>query len=341
MRILIGGSPSTGSSVFRQILNRHPRIFCGPETRLFCYPELYQRWTSARRRILLPAKISLYKVDVRVLRGISLTDAEFGWSPKEVKRLIRSHASLPGFSDAFFSRPLQRYEKLHWAEKTPGNVLMFRYFTSFFDEASIIHTIRSPYDTVASMISRGMSAYEAASVYLLYTAHGLAMKDSPGYVECRYETLVSDPQAEIERLLHPLGLEFDPRMLSAGNPLTSGVTKMSGWQLDELAPVSDQSVSRFEKISDKEQVSIATAMAAVRITESYMKYHQLSHNRIESICNDLNYPYRNAHEIIDTSRFEELQKQRQLVKRRLRVYNLLSSTSQGYPVELSSSILSE
>lgn len=336
MRILIGGSPSTGSSVFRQILNRHPQIFCGPETSLFCYPELYQRWISARRRILLPSRLNLHKVDVRVLRGVRFDDDEFGWSRQELRRLIGSHTSLPGFSEAFFARPLQRNEKLHWAEKTPGNVLMFPHFTSFFDEAYIIHTIRNPYDTVASMVARGMSAYEAASVYLLYTAHGLAVKKSSGYIECRYEALVNDPASEMQEVLHPLGLEFYSHMLSAGNPQTSGVTKMLGWQLDELAPVSDQSVSRFEKSPERLQVNIATALAMVRLTDAYLTHHHLYHNKIESICHDLNYPFRNERDMVDTTLFEELKKQRQQVMRRLWIYNLFSSTSKGYSVELSS-----
>ncbi len=333
MRILIGGSPSTGSSVFRQILNRHPNVFCGPETNLFCFPELYQNWNKARRRILFHAMMGLRNTDVRIIRGVHLEDKEFGWTLQEVKKLIAIHQSFPLFCDTFFAKPLSRNGKEHWAEKTPANVLQFPAFMKSFEDAYIIHTTRCPYDTVASLVSRGMSTYQAASIYLYYTAHGLSSRHMPGYLEARYESLVKDAAATwTSEILDPLGLLFNSEMLAEGNPEMSGITQMQGWQLDELARVSDQSVSRYHKCAEEVQVHIATALASVRFIETYAKKHQMRYDTIEKVCAELNYHFHNEPDRIDRSLFPVLQKQRHQVMRELWLTRLLSSSV--YPIEL-------
>ena len=52
MPILIGCSPSTGSSLLRRILNRHSQVFCGPETSLLTKKGFYSDWDLYKNRIL-------------------------------------------------------------------------------------------------------------------------------------------------------------------------------------------------------------------------------------------------------------------------------------------------
>ncbi|HLF63425.1 MAG TPA: sulfotransferase [Saprospiraceae bacterium] len=334
MRILIGGSPSTGSSVFRQILNRHPKVFCGPETNLFCYPALYRHWRSSKKRILLPGMLGLHNTDVRTMRGVHLEDGEFGWTHKEIRSLLGSHTSFPEFCDAFFNKPLIRNAKVHWAEKTPANVLQFSKFMQSFEDAYIIHTTRSPYDTVTSLVSRGMSPYLAASIYLLYTAHGLAAQEMPGYIEARYESLVSDAAGTLDsEILQPLGLQYVSDMLSEGNPRMAGISKMQGWRSDELDHISDRSISRYHDAPEQTQVSIATALASIRLTEKYMKWHRLQHDTIEMICAGMHYHYFNETDRIDRRLVATLQRDREKNIRRQWLQRWVSSPSM-YPIEL-------
>lgn len=332
MRILIGGSPSTGSSVFRQILNRHPQVFCGPETNLFCYRELYQNWQSARHRMFLPRTLGLQKADVRLIRGLHIEDPEIGWTRNALHRLIKAHKSFPGFCDAFFAKPMEKYEKVHWAEKTPANVLQFKRFMQRFEEAYIVHVVRNPYDTVASLVARGMSAYQAASIYLLYTAHGLALRGIPGYLEIQYESMVRDTAGTLEAaLLQPLDLQFSNDMLNAGNQEMAGITRMEGWRSDELATVSDRSVGRFTDETTERQEQIVSALASLRLKDTYVKRHVLQHHTIEQLCNDLDYAY-----ITDMHKeagkvTEFLQKEKKQVMRGLMMPLLWTAAT--YPVE--------
>jgi hypothetical protein len=181
-----------------------------------------------------------------------------------------------------------------------------------------------------------MSAYQAASIYLYYTAHGLAAQHMPGYLIARYESLVTNAaNAWDSAILQPLSLQFYPEMLTEGNPEMAGVSQMQGWQLDELAKVSDQSVSRYLKCTEETQITIATALASVRITEEYAKPHHIEYRTIEKLCEELNYTFYNEPDRINRNLFPALQQQRQQAMRQLWFRRVL--TSSPYPVELSRS----
>lgn len=331
MRILIGGSPSTGSSVFRQILNRHPKIFCGPETNLFCYPELYRNWKYARKRMFLPGPLGLNKVDVRHIHGVRLEDDELGWTQGKLRSLIDSQSSFTAFCNVFFEKPLEQYGKMHWAEKTPANVLQFKNFLKSFEDAFLIHIVRNPYDTVASLMARGMSVYEAASVYLLYTAHGLSAKEMTGYLQVSYESLVNNAEDIIDQqVLHPLGLAYLPEMLRTGNEAMTGISKMEGWRSDELDTLSDKSLSRFQDETEERQVEIASALSMIRIEDGYLKKNRLSHNSMRGVCADLDYPF-HEHLIRKDHYDERLHKEQKRVIRKLWMARVLSF-GERYPV---------
>ena len=52
MQVIMGGSGSTGSSLLKNIMNRHQEIFAGGETAFFAKKMIYDNWLKARSRIL-------------------------------------------------------------------------------------------------------------------------------------------------------------------------------------------------------------------------------------------------------------------------------------------------
>ena len=282
--------------------------------------------------MFLPGILGLHNVEVRTIRGLHLADNEMGWTPAEVRNLVSAHRSFPSFCEAYFARPLARYGKVHWAEKTPANVLQFGAFMKAFEESHIIHITRSPYDTVASLIARGMSAYEAASVYLLYTSHGLAAREMHGYIEVRYESLVQNSAVTLDtEVLQSLGLEYTESMLAEGNPGMTGISRMQGWRSDEVAAVSGRSQGRYFDEPEDMQALIAMSLLCVRIAKRYRDQYRLQHDTIEKICAALNYPYyRNS---AGSQHLPALQRDRRQILRRHWFCRLASPASE-YPVVL-------
>lgn len=259
----------------------------------------------------------LVHTDIRHLRGTHLVDPEFGWSAEEIRGLVQASTSFAHFCEIFFARPLARHGKTQWAEKTPANILQWRRFAEHFTDAVIVHMVRSPYDTVCSLVHRGMSVYEAAAVWLIYTAHGVSAMQHPGYVEIRYERFARDPESELARtLLHRLGLTFSDAMHRTGNPEMTTPGTMTGWRSDERDAVSVKSVGRFDDESESMQNRIVHALSQMRIAERYAKAEGLTNMRVSELCDILGYPYIDAC-TEDISLMRTLQGERRKVKREL------------------------
>lgn len=292
MRILIGGSPSTGSSLFRQMLNRHTQIFCGPESYLFIYPHLFDHWERYRHCIY--TKYSLRKLKapgIFLQSGVKLDSPELnGRSRAEIRNLVHASGSFPEFCNRLFQEILSGKEKLHWAEKSPANALCFPHFLESFEDAHVIHVIRDPYDTITSLLKRGQSLYLATALYLLQTAAALSSKHSPAYHQIRYEDLAAKPEEVLTTLLGEMGLSFDPAMLGTGNPEMTEIAKMPGWQFDETASPSAEGIGRFNSLSDREKESIRYAIKHLVLDETFAMKHGIEQTRFESLVEFIEYP---------------------------------------------------
>lgn len=287
MQIIIGGSPSTGSSLLRQMLNRHSAIYCGPETKLFAFPALYDDWEKLKYGLVRKPYITA--PDVHLVRGANLSGPEQKWSADEVAALVEGASSLPGFAEAYFERPCFAYGKLHWAEKTPANVLGFRHFHHHFTDPVIVHIVRHPLDTIASLLSRGLPLFQAVSRYLYSTAYGLAARDLDSYVQIKYEHLVNSPEEALSGFFEKSGLEFENAMLSKGNPEMTETEKMEGWTHSETDLPSVTAVGRFRNLTKNQQSDILQAVACLSINSRFAGKHTLPVKDIPTISEMLDY----------------------------------------------------
>ena len=287
MRLILGGSPSTGSSLLRQMINRHPQIYCGPETRLFCYPKLFTAWSSTASRLLNGRPLTA--PDVHLVRGVNLVGEEQCWSAGDLDKLVRAHKSLSDFAEGYFSRPLEQYGATFWAEKTPTNVVSFMHFAEVFDDAHVVHIVRNPLDVIASLVSRGHTVFHAVSRYLFNTACGLRARGLVGYHEVVYEELVTDPEGTLVGLLEPLGIPFHQSMIGEGNPHMSEAATMEGWLHKETDAPAASAIGRFAKLEGHLQDSILGAVKAIRLNEPFATEEGLQHVNIAAIARELSY----------------------------------------------------
>lgn len=199
--IFLVGCPRSGTTMLRQILDSHPAISCGPETRfLWGMRGIEERnWSS--------------------LAGFGLTIDE--WHD-EVRRLFES----------LHRRYAQSQGKTRWADKSPDYALMLDYIETLYPDCQVIHAVRDPHDVVQSWIDfyGTRSVRRAADSWVRYVraAHEFA-RSHPEHraLEVRYEDLVGDPEQTLRKLFAWLGepweekvLEFDRRSHSlAGGPL--------------------------------------------------------------------------------------------------------------------------
>jgi protein-tyrosine sulfotransferase len=231
--IVIGGAGRSGTTLLRAILGRHPAIASLPETTVFL------------RRISAPEAIA----------------ARLGWDAAEIAGWQRQSHSQMEFIERFHDAVFARSGRRVWAEKTPKNVLYFRFVRRRFPQARLVHVVRDGRDVVCSLRRKSFAkldhlppdsiaaARRCAVQWRESVRAGLRLRGNPRYHEVRYEDLVRYPQPTLRALLAFLGLPWDDRLLSptpgfedpfetaAGSPIFA--TSAKRWRHDLTAADQD------------------------------------------------------------------------------------------------------
>jgi Sulfotransferase family len=190
--VFVIGSPRSGTTLLRLMLDSHPAISCGEETHF------------------------LRDLETIVGRNWALV-ATYGLSREWWLERIRA---LYG---EFQAEVLARSGKTRWAEKDPTYTLHLDFIEELFPDARFIHLMRDGHDVVASFRDRWgykSAARAARSEWARYVraAQMLGERLPPErFLEVRYEHLVADPDHEGRRIFAFLDeawdatvLDFDP-----------------------------------------------------------------------------------------------------------------------------------
>lgn len=263
----IGGSPSTGSSLLRQILNRNSQIFCAPELHLFCKPSLYEDWDKYKQRILRKSFFGLPSAGFHSFVGFDLSEVP-QIDKISIKHWIKESLSFIEFSNRVLNEISKRDCRII-GDKTPANSCLFFKFLQQFPNGKVIHIVRNPYDVIASLVSRGKDVYFACCLYLYNTQKGLLTKDFKNYLLVRYEDLVEQSQKTTENICLFLDVEFEDIMLSptTRNTITKQeeTTQLEGWKYDESGQIERGSVGRFETLDKLFQEKIRYYLDSMRL----------------------------------------------------------------------------
>jgi protein-tyrosine sulfotransferase len=193
--VVIGGCGSSGTTLLRAMLDRHPAITCGPESTVFL------------RRVSSPADIG----------------RRYRYRADEIEAWQRRSRSQAEFIDLFQSACLRRARKQVWADKTPENVMRFDFARRHFPRARLVHVIRDGRDVACSLRSqpwmkkpkdagRDMLAY-CFDYWVERVAAGQRFRDDPQYIEVRYEHLVREPKTTMRALLSFLRVDWSEDVL--------------------------------------------------------------------------------------------------------------------------------
>ncbi len=323
MSVLIGCSPSTGSSLLRRILNRHSEIFCGSETSIFAKSELYTDWESAKTKLMKSSVFGLSNAGWHDFVGVSLED-DYGWTKAEFKKLLKSdHKSFPDFARAFYAPILTKVDKSLWVEKTPSNAFTLIPFLKEFPNSKVIHITRHPLDAIASLYKRGMSLYNATNVYLLNTAMALSTQSNKNSYLIKYEDLVHDTQNVMIGLCNFLGTSFHTQMLEPSSE-EGGVTKMEGWKQEETAKVTKASVGRFQELGPDIQDEL---LCRIALTEHTL---DLQHKTITALASALGYTLPSVNKDLDET-LKKMEKERSEDIRK-RHFSIAHFRKHNYPI---------
>jgi hypothetical protein len=197
--IFIVGCQRSGTTLMRLILDAHPAISIGPESR--------------------------FLDDLAKVTGEDWWRLEPYGFPKSY-----FHAAFAQMFSDFHVGYAQRRGKQRWGDKSPRYTMHIPFLNDLFPACQVIHVIRDGRDVVTSHRERWgyASAYKATAKWQRYieAARAAGKELGPGrFAEVRYEALVAEPEPELRRLLAFLGEDWDDAVLhheDAPHDVTAG-----------------------------------------------------------------------------------------------------------------------
>jgi hypothetical protein len=189
--IFIIGSPRSGTTLVRVILDSHPNICCGPETHLIKTLQILHADIEKKWHMLKPYGSSHEKIN------------------KKISNIL----------EAFTGEYKKQKNKARWAEKTPDNIFRAEFINTIFPSCQFINVIRDGRDVVCSYKKRWgrLTLFKAISTWnkaieLTYHYRTLFPKDR--YLEVYYEELVSNPEKITKEIMIFLNEKWTKDLLS-------------------------------------------------------------------------------------------------------------------------------
>jgi hypothetical protein len=186
--IFIVGCQRSGTTLLRLILDSHPNISCGPESRFLAALATVTGSEWERMRL-------------------------FGF-PKDYW-----HQQFARLFDTIQSDYARSRGRTRWADKTPRYALSLDFIDALFPDAQIVHVIRDGRDVVASHREHSgyLAAVKAVEKWPRYieSARAVGARLPPQrYMELRYEALVTDLEPTLRTMFDFLGEPWDDAVLA-------------------------------------------------------------------------------------------------------------------------------
>ena len=253
--VFIVGSPRSGTSLLRQMLNRHPSL-------AICYETHFLRLVLQDRRRKAFGDLGNRANRERLISEfVKLRPAQrLGVDFKTLaERLMEEATSYAAFFACIMTCYAESQGKPRCGDKTPVHALYAGTLCEWFPGAPILHIVRDPRSVAASlqrMPFGSPSAMINVRTWLRYNLTARRISYRPEYLEVRYETLVTQPEQELRRICGFIGEDYSPSMLAAEqssalhpkewdrpqSPLTT--SRLGRWR-NELTP---QQVAQIEWI---------------------------------------------------------------------------------------------
>lgn len=168
----------------------------------------------------------------------------------------------------FYAHHAERHGKSRWGDKSLHTEHYADRVFAEFPDARIVHMVRDPRDRYASVRRRNgqdLSRVGAATARWLESTRAArrnAQRHPDGYLIVRYEDLVHDPTATVQRVCAHIDVPFTPEMLTlAGLPDMRERGANSSFGDLEVGAISVRAVGRFREVLDPAELAFIQAVA--------------------------------------------------------------------------------
>jgi O-antigen/teichoic acid export membrane protein len=259
--VFIVGLSRGGTTLLSRMLDAHSSVAILPETwwyvvldRLGCIEEFTNPWQSSLFFNEVWENLKSYRDPAaRVVAG------EASKQPRYVGPTVRVLETL---GQAYAN---ERHARI-WGEKTPGHALWLPQIRDLFPRARVLFMVRDPRDVLVSYDNRWNRGrrdtrylINTAALLKFYLAHLLYHPAFPPEQVhwVKYESLTSQPLAELEQICGFLGIDFEPSMLDFYQQHENVEETAEGrhhWLLSR--PATTEHIGRYREVFSPSQIAL-------------------------------------------------------------------------------------
>ena len=209
---IIVGSPRSGTTLLRLMIDAHPLVAIPPETGFLELGERLAEGTDSAAQNFLH-NVTSYPEDAP-------NWGDFGLDSRLLREELLGQDSfdLGNALRAFYRLYAARFGKSRWGEKTPMYCRHMATIERLLPEAHFIHIVRDGRDAALSLRERWFSPGHDISVQAQYWRDNVVAARTQGrecrrFLELRFEDLICDAQKELRRICAFLEIEYCDGML--------------------------------------------------------------------------------------------------------------------------------
>ena len=253
--VFILGKARSGTSLLQNLLDAHPKIIGGPESKFatILYPRFahIKKWTEANildfvdKLYLEPLFTTLWKLD-----------------RNELKELLLSVKDIADYSlickIVYYQMRNGKDDLIYISDKNPESILYIDTIEKIFPDVKFVHIVREPRDNVYSQITsfKGRNTKFRAFQWVAFNRIvEKRKKKEPGKIlTILYETLVNDTAETMKKVSDFLQIPFEDSMTQNNVPvwLDSHIKRKKIENTDEmihrnlLKPINTSNVGKWK-----------------------------------------------------------------------------------------------
>ena len=209
---IIIGSPRSGTTLLRLMLDAHPDLAIPPETG-FLVPCTTLGDEGAVSREDFFQTVSRYPAEAPGWHDFQISQDTF----RAALLAIEPFTVADGIR-AFYRLYASRFDKSRWGDKTPLYCMHVQSIEALLPEARFVHIIRDGRDVALSLRSMWFAPGRDIETLATHWRQCVTTGRQQGarcrhYMEVRYEQLVEDSRKVLSEICAFLALDFDDRML--------------------------------------------------------------------------------------------------------------------------------
>jgi hypothetical protein len=292
MIVNICSSGSAGSTLLAHILNRHSKIYCGSEMALFSKPILYEDYNFFLQNIETFKKYG-FRQNPYFNATSTIRNLDKNQINENIWEILSKSENLKEFIYTFKNLLHTKYKFDIWAEKTPENIYLIKYFIKAFPESKIIHIVRDARDVIDSLIKRGHSLESAADVWLSSIASIQPFVNNKNVYEVKYENLVLNPKDEIKKIFNFLNIEYEDEVLKPKLATNRDNNYFNSWTYKPTDEIKSDAIEKYKNSSiDFSKIfsmKITKEFANLQSTKEYYLIELLKYYKYD--ISDINFEY--------------------------------------------------